>query len=223
MKKHIILLLLVLICSSCGQKPQRTFTIENRSGWRVVVTATDVDELGRRQRQANYVIGEHGGGWRKLSDSAIFNLYEYGDCNLLSVNGAKITSKTDRLMILENASPEMVRVVNTTGKDVFIKNEPYLGGALIDFNYDGTWKDADGNLHTDYRPIFEAQVVTRDRTQSNPLIIPMHAWQLFEIKDPYLFKDFAKKHILITVNGLSTRAELERSGDSFFLYIRRAS
>lgn len=218
MKKITVLLLLVLACAGCGGKRQRIFTVINQSDWRIVVTLTNFNELGKKIKKANYVIGECN-NLRRLPNKASFILYEQGDCNLLSVNGARIKFKTDTLLILENAPFVMVNIVNQTGKDVTIKNEPHLGGTPIDLFYDGTWGAANGNLHTDYRPVFESKVIKKDRTQSNPVIIPMHAWQLFEIIDPQKFTAFANKYILIVSNIPDIHTTWERSGDRFFLYI----
>ena len=136
---------------------------------------------------------------------------------MVSVNGAKIKSKTDTRLVLDDASPVTVNIVNQTGSDIIIQNEPWLGGDPVDFYYGGIYRDQYQILYNDYKPIFSnCTIITKDRTESNPMKIPVYAWQLFEITDPQKFTAFAHKYILITSNRQGLRGAWERVGGTFF-------
>lgn len=221
MKKLLFFLVLfVTVLAGCGKKQQRTFTVINQSNWRVVVAVTNfIDDIGNNQSYGTYVIGEHN-NLRGLPNQISFSLYEYGDCKLVSVNGAKIKSKTDTRLVLDDASPVTVNIVNQTGSDIIIQNEPWLGGDPVDFYYGGIYRDQYQILYNDYKPIFSnCTIITKDRTESNPMKIPVYAWQLFEITDPQKFTAFAHKYILITSNRQGLRGAWERVGGTFFLRI----
>ena len=219
MKKVVSILLLAAAVLGCGQKQQRILTVINQSDWRAVVTVTDfIDTLGNQNSAASYVIGAVNDP-RGLSNKASFTLCEHGDCNVLSVNGAKIKSKSDTQLILENALPAIVHVINKTGKDIRIQNEPSLGNTPTDFYYSGIYQDRYGIMWTDYKPIFTRQFIAKDRTEGNPVNMPVYAWQLFEIMDPKEFRAFAYKHITIAADAAGFYAEWERQGDDFFLKI----
>jgi len=211
--------LFIVVLTGCGKKQQRTFTVINQSDWRTVVAVTDfIDDMGHPQSHGTYVIGERN-NLRGLPNEVSFNVYEYGDCHLVSVNGAKIKSKTDSLLVLENAPPVTVNIVNQTGKDIAIQNEPCLGDHPVDFYYGGIYKDQFQILHNDYKRIFANRTITKDRTESNPMKIPIYAWQLFEITDPKKFTAFASKYILIVSNRSGLHGTWERIDDMFFLRI----
>ena len=217
--KKILFFLFIVVLTSCGKKQQRTFTVINQSDWRAVVALTDcVNDIGNKQNYETYVIGERNNS-RGLPNKASFILYEHGDCNLLSVNGAKIKTKTDTVLILENAPPVLVNVINQTENDIVIKNEPWLGDVPADFYYNGIYKDQYQNLYSDYNPIFPYQIITKDRTTTNPVKIPVYAWQLFEITDPKKFTAFANKYILIVSNRHGLYGTWERVDDTFFFRI----
>lgn len=220
MKKIAILLLLVLTAvAGCGKHEQRTFTVINESDWRAVVVVTDlIDDVGNEGQTSSIVIGERNNA-RGLPQRVSFTLGRYGDCNLASVNGAKIKSKTDSMLVLENAVPVWVSVINLTGKDVWIKNEPYLGGLPVDFYYGGRYKDLSNTVRNDYKPLFMQQRISHNSVESNPVQIPVYAWQLFEITDTQAFTNFAAQHILLMSDTAGLHAVWSRSGDSFFLRI----
>ena len=219
MKKTFIILLLAAAILGCGQQQQRILTVINQSDWRAVVTVTDfVDTIGNQNSAASYVIGAVHDP-RGLPNRASFILCEHGDCNVLSVNGAKIKSKTDTQLILENAPSTIVHVINETGKDIRIQNEPSLGDTPSDFYYGGIYQDQSGTLWTDYKPVFPRQLIAKDRTAQNPVNMPVYAWQLFEITDPKEFSSFAYKHITIAADTSGLYVAWERVGDDFFLRI----
>lgn len=220
MKKILFFLVLfVIVLAGCGKKQLRTFTVINQSDWRAVVAVTDyIDDTGVTQRYDTFVIGERN-NLRRLPNRVSFSLYDHGDCNLISVNGAKIKTKTDTMLILENASPVTVNVVNQTGRDVIIKNEPCLGDIPVDSYYGGTYKDQYGTLYNDYKRIFLDCSISKDKNESDPLKIPVYAWQLFETTEPERFTAFANKYILIVSNRQGLHTTWERVDDTFFLRI----
>ena len=55
MKKIAVLLLLVLALGGCGKKTS-IFIVDNQSDWRVVVSITNVKELGKKVDKSLYTI-----------------------------------------------------------------------------------------------------------------------------------------------------------------------
>ena len=55
MKKIAVLLLLVLALAGCGKKTAM-FIVDNQSDWRVVVSITNVKELGKKVDKSLYTI-----------------------------------------------------------------------------------------------------------------------------------------------------------------------
>ena len=134
MKKIAVLLLLVLALAGCGKKTAM-FIVDNQSDWRVVVSITNVKKVDKSlytifKRNDPYSNSAH-------SNRVVFEVYEESVCELISVNGAKIKTQTNNMLVLENSLPMNVLVVNKTDRNILLKNDACIRNNLEDYFYCG--------------------------------------------------------------------------------------
>ena len=134
MKKIAVLLLLVLALAGCGKKTAMLI-VDNQSDWRVVVSITNVKKVDKSlytifKRNDPYSNSAH-------SNRVVFEVYEESVCELISVNGAKIKTQTNNMLVLENSLPMNVLVVNKTDRNILLKNDACIRNNLEDYFYCG--------------------------------------------------------------------------------------
>ena len=56
---------------------------------------------------------------------------------MISVNGAKIKTQTNNMLVLENSLPMNVLVVNKTDRNILLKNDACIRNNLEDYFYCG--------------------------------------------------------------------------------------
>lgn len=153
---YIIFLFFIFGCSFYKTKP---FVVENDSDWNIVVSVKDCYETGKRRSRLNYMI--------KARSSYTFNLYAKGECELISVNGAKIVKKSSSELILKNDEPKKIKVINQTGKNILLSNIPSLPCSLNSYYVEY------------YIPLF--RTISIQNIHNTPLSakeIDIYAWQL---------------------------------------------
>ena len=136
MKKIAVLLLLVVALAGCGKRTA-IFIVDNQSDWRVVVSITNVKELDKKVDKSLYTILKRNDPYSSSAHSnrVVFEVYEGSVCELISVNGAKIKTQTNNMLVLENSTPMDILVVNETGKNILLKNDACIRNNLEDYFY----------------------------------------------------------------------------------------
>ena len=116
-------------------KKTAMFIVDNQSDWRVVVSITNVKKVDKSlytifKRNDPYSNSAH-------SNRVVFEVYEESVCELISVNGAKIKTQTNNMLVLENSLPMNVLVVNKTDRNILLKNDACIRNNLEDYFYCG--------------------------------------------------------------------------------------
>lgn len=159
MKKIILVLLFLLSLFGCSFYKTTPFVVKNNSNWNIVISVNNCYETGKKRKHLNYMI--------KAKSSYTLNLYTKGECDLISVNGAKIIKKTDSELILENDMPKKIKVINQTGKDIFLSNIPALPCSLNSYYVEH------------YIPLFSStKIESIHNTHLSSKEIDIYAWQL---------------------------------------------
>lgn len=162
MKRNFSFLLfcLILLCS-CNNYHTGLFKISNESDWDIIISLNNFNELGKKQTNSNYMINKH--------SSEFFYLYNDGNCELISVNGAKIIKKTNSELILKNDTPKKIKVVNSTKKNIKLSNMPSLPCPL-NRQYANTRQ---------YVPLFSPVIIEKFHNfEISAKEINIYAWQL---------------------------------------------
>ena len=116
-------------------KKTAMFIVDNQSDWRVVVSITNVKKVDKSlytifKRNDPYSNSAH-------SNRVVFEVYEESVCELISVNGAKIKTQTNNMLVLKNSLPMNVLVVNKTDRNILLKNDACIRNNLEDYFYCG--------------------------------------------------------------------------------------
>ena len=227
MKKIAVLLLLVLALAGCGRKTA-TFVVDNHSDWRVVVSITNVKEFGKKVDKSLYTILKRNDPYSNSAHSnrVVFEVYEGSVCELISVNGAKITKQTNDMLVLENSTPMDILVVNETGRNILLKNDACIRNNLEDYFYCG---DAEINKQKFprlyYVPLFATKSIAAQNTITNPVSIQFYAWQLSQITDTSdqkisdTINQLAAETIKITDNWKPLKTHWKKTGDKLYLFL----
>lgn len=228
MKKIAFLLLLVLTLAGCGKKTA-IFIVDNQSDWRVVVSITNVKEFGKKVDKSLYTICKRNDPYSKSAHSnrVVFEVYEGSVCELISVNGAKIKTQTNSMLVLENSLPMNVLVVNKTGRNILLKNDACIRNNLEDYFYCGDTVAQDGRSLPRYYyvPLFATQLITTQNTIINPVPIQFFAWQLSQITDmpdqkvSDAINRLASETIKITDNWKLLKTYWKKTGDKLYLFL----
>ena len=228
MKKIAVLLLLVLALVGCGKKTA-TFIVDNQSDWRVVVSITNVKELGKKVDKSLYTIFKRNDPYSNStrSNRVVFEVYEGSVCELISVNGARIKTQTNDRIVFENSTPMNVLVVNETGRNIFLKNDACIKNNLKDYFYCGDVITSDRRKLPRYYyvPLFTTQLITPQNTITHPVPIQFFAWQLSQIDDvsdenaSEAINRLAAETIKITDNWNPLKTYWKKTGDSLYLFL----
>ena len=233
MKKIAVLLLLVLALAGCGKKTA-IFIVDNQSDWRVVVSITNVKELGKKVDKSWYTIFKRNDPYSNSphSNRVVFEVYEGSVCELISVNGAKIKTQTDNMLVFENSQPMNVLVVNKTGRNILLKNDACTRNNLEDYFYCGDVETRDivTNKTTTlpryyYVPLFTTQSIGTQNTIEHPASIQFYAWQLSQINDTSdqkisdAINHLAAETIKITDNWKPLKTYWKKTGDKLYLFL----
>ena len=228
MKKIAVLLLLVLALVGCGKKAA-TFIVDNQSDWRVVVSITNVKESGKKVDKSWHTIFKRNDPYSNSAHSnrVVFEVYEGSVCELISVNGAKIKTQTNNMLVLENSPPMNVFVVNETGRNILLKNDACIRNNLEDYFYCGDTVAQDGRSLPRYYYVhlFATQLITAQNTIINPVLIQFFAWQLSQITDisdqkaSDAINRLAAETIKITDNWEPLKTYWKKTGDNLYLFL----
>jgi putative lipoprotein len=233
MKKIAVLLLLVLALAGCGKKTS-IFIVDNQSDWRVVVSITNVKELGKKVDKSLYTILKRNDPYSNsaYSNRVVFEVYEGSVCELISVNGAKIKTQTNNMLVLENSQPLNVLVVNKTGRNILLKNDACIRNNLADYFYCGDVEIRDRVTNKTimfpryyYVPLFTTPPITTQNTIEHPASIQFYAWQLSQIaempdqKMSEAINQLAVETIKITDNWKPLKTYWEKTGDKLYLFL----
>ena len=231
MKKIAVLLLLVLALAGCGKKTS-IFIVDNQSDWRVVVSITNVKELGKKDDKSLYTILKHNDPYNQSSNKIIFEVYEGSVCELISVNGARIKTQTNDKIVFENSLPMNVLVVNETGRNILLKNDACIRNNLEDYFYCGDREIRDPVTNKIillprhyYVPLFTTQSIATQNTIEHPASIQLYAWQLSQITDTSdqkisdAINHLAAETIKITDNWKPLKTYWEKTGDKLYLFL----
>ena len=231
MKKIAVLLLLVLALAGCGKKTS-IFIVDNQSDWRVVVSITNVKELGKKVDKSLYTILKHNDPYNLSSNKIIFEVYEGSVCELISVNGARIKTQTNDRIVFENSPPMNVFVVNETGRNIILKNDACIRNNLEDYFYCGDAETRDPVTNKTimlpryyYVPLFTTPLITTQNTIEHPASIQFYAWQLSQITDTSdqkiteAINHLAVETIKITDNWKPLKTYWEKTGDKLYLFL----
>lgn len=231
MKKIAVLLLLVLALAGCGKKTS-IFIVDNQSDWRVVVSITNVKELGKKVDKSLYTILKHNDPYNPSSNKIIFEVYEGSVCELISVNGARIKTQTNDKIVFENSLPMNVLVVNETGRNILLKNDACIRNNLEDYFYCGDREIRDPVTNKIillprhyYVPLFTTQSIATQNTIEHPASIQLYAWQLSQITDTSdqkisdAINHLAAETIKITDNWKPLKTYWKKTGDKLYLFL----
>ena len=228
MKKIAVLLLLVLALAGCGKKTA-IFIVDNQSDWRVVVSITNVKELGKKVDKSWYTIFKRNDPYSNSvhSNRVVFEVYEGSVCELISVNGAKIKTQTNNMLVLENSPPMNVFVVNETGRNILLKNDACIRNNLEDYFYCGdtvTWDNRKLPRYY-YVPLFTTKSIAAHNTITDPVSIQFFAWQLSQITDTSdqkisdAINHLAAETIKITDNWEPLKTYWKKTGSNLYLFL----
>ena len=233
MKKIAVLLLLVLALAGCG-KQTAIFVVDNQSDWRVVVSITNVKELGKKVDKSLYTIFKRNDPYSNSAHSnrVVFEVYEGSICELISVNGARITTQTNDKIVFENSPPMNVFVVNETGRNIILKNDACIRNNLEDYFYCGDTETRNPVTNKTimlpryyYVPLFTTPPITTQNTIEHPASIQFYAWQLSQITDTSdqkiseAINHLAVETIKITDNWKPLKTYWEKTGDKLYLFL----
>ena len=231
MKKIAVLLLLVLALGGCGKKTS-IFIVDNQSDWRVVVSITNVKELGKKVDKSLYTILKHNEPYNLSSNKIIFEVYEGSVCELISVNGARIKTQTNDRIVFENSPPMNVFVVNETGRNILLKNDACIRNNLEDYFYCGDTETRNPVTNETillpryyYVPLFTTQSIATQNTIEHPASIQFYAWQLSQITDTFdqkiseAINHLAAETIKITDNWKPLKTYWKKTGDKLYLFL----
>lgn len=228
MKRIAVLLLLVLACVGCGKKTAM-FVVDNQSDWRIVVSITNVKELGKKVDKSLYTIFKRNDPYSNSAHSnrAVFEVYEGSVCELISVNGAQIKTQTNNMIVLENSQPMNVFVINETGRNILLKNDACIRNNLEDFFYCGDTVTSDGRKLPRYYyiPLFDSQVITAQSTIKHPALIRFYAWQFSQVAESSdentseAINRLAAETIKITDNLKPLKTYWKKTGDNLYLFL----
>ena len=228
MKKIAVLLLLVLALVGCGKKTAM-FIVDNRSDWRVVVSITNVKEFGKKVDKSLYTILKRNDPYSNsaYSNRVVFEVYEGSVCELISVNGAKIKTQTNNMLVLENSQPMNVLVVNETGRNIFLKNDACIRNNLEDYFYCGDVETPDRRKFPRlyYIPLFATQLITTYNTITHPAVIQFYAWQISQLvnasdqKASEAINHLAVETIKITDNWKPLKTYWKKIGDKLYIFL----
>ena len=230
MKKLAVLLLpmLALVFAGCGKRTAM-FIIDNQSDWRVVVSITNVKEVGKKVDKSFYTILKRNDPYSNSAQSnrAVFEVYKGSTCDLISVNDAKIKTQKSDMLILENSSPMNVLVVNETGKNILLKNDACIRNNLEDYFYCGdtvTWDNRKLPCYY-YVPLFTTKSIAAHNTITDPVSIQFFAWQLSQIIDTSdqkisdAINHLAAETIKITDNWKPLTTHWKKEGNNLYLFL----
>lgn len=159
MKKIVLVLVFLLSLFGCSAYKTKPFVIDNDSDWNIVVSIKNCYETGKKRKHLNYMIPKR--------SSYTLNLYINGECELISVNGAKIIKKNNSELILKNDTPKKIRVINSTDNNILLSNTPSLPCPLNSYYMEY------------YTPLFSNTTIGRvHNTQLSAKEIDIYAWQL---------------------------------------------
>ena len=227
MKKIAILLLLVLALAGCGKRTA-IFIVDNQSDSRVVVSIINVKELDKKVDKSLYTILKRNDPYSSSAHSnrVVFEVYEGSVCELISVNGAKIKTQTNNMLVLENSTPMDILVVNETGRNILLKNDACIRNNLEDYFYCG---DAEINgqrfPRLYYVPLFATKSIAAQNTITNPVSIQFYAWQLSQITDVSdqkisdAINHLAAETIKITDNWKPLKTYWKKTGNKLYLFL----
>ncbi len=245
MKKKIYFVLLLILCSflfiACNNMkegvdklkngPTHKLVIENQSQWRVVVSLYGVKELYSKVERADYVICKKDDVYG-IENVSEFDVYDDSDYKLLSVNGAKIESKTANKLVLVDSTPMKIKVFNKTGRDIILKNEPCIFGGGEGFYYAGSGYGVVDNLipNKNYIPLFQMRrIAAKNNNENNFVEMNFFAWQLSQLVQnssgkadeelSQLINQFAAENIKITDNGAKLKTTWKKIGTDLFLIL----
>ena len=228
MKKIAVLLLLVLALAGCGKKTA-IFIVDNQSDWRVVVSITNVKELGKKVDKSWYTIFKRNDPYSNSvhSNRVVFEVYEGSVCELISVNGAKIKTQTNNMLVLENSPPMNVFVVNETGRNILLKNDACIRNNLEDYFYCGDTVTRDNRKLPRYYyvPLFTTKSIAAHNTITDPVSIQFFAWQLSQITDTSdqkisdAINHLAAETIKITDNWEPLKTYWKKTGSNLYLFL----
>ena len=159
MKKIVLVLVFLLSLFGCSAYKTKLFVIDNDSDWNIVVSIKNCYETGKKRKHLNYMIPKR--------SSYTLNLYINGECELISVNGAKIIKKNNSELILKNDTPKKIRVINSTDNNILLSNTPSLPCPLNSYYVEY------------YTPLFSNTTIGRvHNAQLSAKEIDIYAWQL---------------------------------------------
>ena len=198
MKKIVFVLVFLLSLFGCSAYKTTPFIIDNNSDWNIVVSVKNCYETGKKRSHLNYMI--------KARSSYTLNLYINGECELISVNGAKIIKYTSSELILENDTPKKISVINLTEEDVALVNKPMLPCPL-NYHY------ADAQY---YIPIFKPMIINKNyNSEISAKELYIYAWQMKFCKTNEDLNNIAIK--IATSNNCSYKFKIQ--DDNIFLIL----
>ena len=210
------------------------FVFDNQTDWRVVVSITNVKEFGKKVDKSLYTILKRNDPYSNSAQSnrVVFEVYEGSVCELISVNGAKIKTQTNNMLVLENSLPMNVLVVNKTGRHILLKNDACIRNNLEDYFYCGDAETRDPVTNKTiplpryyYVPLFTTQSIATQNTIEHPASIQFYAWQLSQITDTSdqkiseAINHLATKTIKITDNWKPLKTYWKKTGDKLYLFL----
>ena len=208
------------------------FIVDNQSDWRVVVSITNVKELGKKVDKSLYTILKHNDPYNLSSNKIIFEVYEGSVCELISVNGARIKTQTNDRIVFENSPPMNVFVVNETGRNILLKNDACIRNNLEDYFYCGDTETRNPVTNETillpryyYVPLFTTPPITTQNTIEHPASIQFYAWQLSQITDTSdqkiseAMNHLAAETIKITDNLEPLKTYWKKTGDNLYLFL----
>ena len=226
--KKIFLLFMTLLIVGCGRRTS-LFVVDNQSDWRVVVSITNVKEFGKKTDKSLYTIFKRNDLYssKTRSNRVVFEVYEGSVCELISVNGARIKTQTNNILVLENSPSLNVLVVNETGKDIILQNDAYIRNNVVDYFYCGDAITRDGRQlpRYYYTPLFTPQAITAQNTITYPVPIQFYAWQLSQIaessdqKISEAINQLAAETIKITDNWEPLKNYWKKQGNNLYLIL----
>lgn len=196
MKKIVLFLLFLLSLFGCSAYKTMPFIIDNDSDWNIVVSVKNCYETGKKRSHLNYMIPRR--------SSYTLSLYSNGSCDLISVNGAKIIKATSSELILKNDTPKKIKVINLTGQNVNLVNEPNLPCPLNKYYVEY------------YVPLFRPITI---QSIHNSLLLSkemyIHAWQMEFCKTDVALNNLAIK--IVTSNNCGYKFKIQ--DDNIFLIL----
>lgn len=196
MKKIVFVLVFLLSLFGCSVYKTTPFIIDNDSDWNIVVSVKNCYETGKKRKHLNYMIPKR--------SSYTLSLYSNGSCDLISVNGAKIIKDTSSELILKNDTPKKIKVINLTGQNVNLVNEPNLPCPLNKYYVEY------------YVPLFRP--ITIQSIHNSPLLskeMYIHAWQMKLCKTEESLNNLAIK--IATSNNCGYKFKIQ--DDNIFLIL----